>query len=307
MRITSGLSTKRGLVLGVIATGGVAVMTVAGLGAQPGQQGPPVAEIERVADNLYLLTGGGGNTAAYIAANGVVLVDTKLANWGPAIMDKVKTVTDKPVTHILNTHTHGDHTGSNMYFPASAEIVVQENTAANMRRMEVFQAPEGAVGLPDRTFVDRTTVLEDDDAIDLYYFGAAHTDGDAFIVFRNLRVMHAGDAFLGKRQPFIDVSNGGSGLAFGETLRKAAGAIRNVDRVITGHSTVMTWQDFVQWGEFNRRFLEHAQASRTAGRSAEEAMKTFSLPDNFEGYDLAPGRGGAAGNFGVIYEELANE
>ena len=86
--------------------------------------------IEKVKDNLYMVTGGGGNTAVFITANGVVLVDTKLANWGQAIMDKVKRVTDKPMTHIINTHTHGDHVGSNEFFPASVEIVAHANVAA---------------------------------------------------------------------------------------------------------------------------------------------------------------------------------
>jgi glyoxylase-like metal-dependent hydrolase (beta-lactamase superfamily II) len=300
---------QRGLVLGVVAGIGVVAMAAAGVSAQGqgrgrGPQGPPVAEIQQVADGLYMVTGGGGNTAAYVAAGGVVLVDTKLANWGSAIMDKVRTVTDKPVTHIINTHTHGDHTGSNQDFPASVEIVTHENTKANMERMEVFQQAANRHGLPDRTFTDRMTVLGGNDAIDLYYFGASHTNGDALVVFRNLRVMHAGDMFLGKQQPFIDVNNGGSGLAYGETIGKAAAGIRNVDRVIPGHSTVMTWQDFVNFGEFNRRMLEHARASIKAGRTPEEAMKSFVLPATFSDYNLQGGRGGAGGNFNVMYGEL---
>ena len=112
-------------------------MAAAGLRAQqPAAAGPNVAQIEKVKDNLYMITGGGGNTAAFVTADGVVLVDTKLANWGQAILDKVRTVTDKPVTHIINTHTHGDHVGSNEFFPASVEIVAQENTAANMMKMD---------------------------------------------------------------------------------------------------------------------------------------------------------------------------
>ena len=83
-------------------------------------------------DNLYMVTGGGGNTAVFVTGNGVVLVDTKLADWGQAIMDQVKTVTDKPVTHIINTHTHGDHVGSNDFFPASVEIVAHDNMTTSM-------------------------------------------------------------------------------------------------------------------------------------------------------------------------------
>ena len=125
----------RALVLGTLV--GVAVMTM-GAAAQRGFTFPPVTAAEKVAANLYMIPGQGGNTAAFVTAGGVVLVDTKLANNGQAILDQVKAVTDKPITHIINTHTHGDHTGSNDFFPASVEIVTHENTATNMKNGPVW-------------------------------------------------------------------------------------------------------------------------------------------------------------------------
>jgi len=263
-----------------------------------------VSAPEKVAENLYMIPGQGGNTAAFITSDGVVIVDTKLANNGQAILDQLKTVTDKPVTHIINTHTHGDHTGSNDFFPASVDIVTQENTAANMKKMPAFQEESKKHGLPDRTFKDKMTLLTGKDAIDLYYFGAAHTNGDAFVVFRNIRVMHAGDVFATKGQPLIDRNNGGSGVAYPETIRKATAGIKNVNTVITGHSTVMKWQDFVDYGEFNKLFLDHAKTSLAAGKTAEQAMADFKLPEKFKDYNIAGGRGGPGGNFNVIFEEL---
>ena len=285
---------QRPIVLGTVIVGGLLAMTVFG---QAGQLG-----IDNVAPNLYRVTGQGGNTAVFIRDDGVLLVDTKLANNGQGILDQVRTVTDKPITHILNTHTHGDHTGSNMFFPANVEIVTHANTAANMQRMEAFQG-EGRVGLPDRTFEDRLTLFSGAEAVDLYYFGAGHTNGDAFIVFRDARVMHSGDIFPNKGLPFLDVNNGGSGVAIGETLTKAANGIRNVDRVITGHSDTMPWQDFLDYGEFNRLFLEHARASRAAGKTPEQAAADLQLPAKFSGYNLT-GRGGPVTNITVIYNEL---
>jgi len=304
---------KRTFVLGFIVLGGAmtaAVLTAqqaaapAGQGRGGGPQFPPVGAIEKVTGNVYMVPGQGGNTGVLVAANGVVLVDTKLANNGQAILDQVKTVTDKPITHIINTHTHGDHTGSNQYFPATVEIVVQENTDANMKKMPVFQEPANKHGLADRIYKDKLTVLSGADAIDLYYFGAAHTNGDSFVVFRNARVIHTGDAFANKAQPFIDRDSGGSGIAYGETLGKAAKGIRNVTTVIPGHSAVTTWQDFVDFGEFNRLFLEHARASMKAGKTPEQAMMDFKLPEKFKGYSLTGGRGGPGGNFNVLYAEL---
>jgi glyoxylase-like metal-dependent hydrolase (beta-lactamase superfamily II) len=312
---------RRVFVLGAVVAAGALVAAVAELGAQgapAGGQGPgrggrgggggfgAVTSIEKVADNLYMVPGAGGNTAVLVIGNGVVLVDTKLANNGQAILDQVKTVTDRPVTHIINTHTHGDHTGSNMFFPASVEVVTHANTAANMKKMKEFADAATAHGLPDRTFTDRLTVLGGNDAIDLYYFGPAHTNGDIFVIFRNARVMHAGDVFAQKGMPFIDQGNGGSVLQAGETIGKAAGGIKNVERVIPGHSAVTSWQDFVDYGEFNRLFVAHGRESLKAGKTAEQAMMDLKMPEKFKDYNLAAtfGRGGGGGNFVQLYEEL---
>jgi glyoxylase-like metal-dependent hydrolase (beta-lactamase superfamily II) len=290
----------RAEVLGVITAVGAAAIVAAPFAAEQQPAAPNVAEIEKVKDNLYMITGGGGNTAAFITANGVVLVDTKLANWGPAILDKVKTVTNKPVTHIINTHTHGDHVGSNEFFPASVEIIAQENTAANMKRMDAFKDPAKAHGLADKTFGDKMTVLGGKEAIDLYYFGRAHTNGDAFIVFRDLRVMHSGDAFAGTNAPLIDTNNGGSGSDYPETLKKAAAAIKNVDTIIPGHSPVTTWQAFLDYGEFMQSFVSSVKASATAGRTADQAVSAFTPAAKFKDYNLQR----AKADVDIIYKEL---
>jgi len=279
-----------------------------GQGRGGGRGAPQVpGPIEKVADNLYMIPGAGGNSGVFITAKGVVLVDTKNPNNGQLILDQIKTVTDKPITHIINTHTHGDHNGSNIFFPAAIEIVTHENTQANMKKMPAFQDAANAHGLPDRAFSDRLTVGTGNDAIDLYYFGPAHTNGDAIVVFRNARVAHTGDMFAGKGQPLIDRPNGGSGVEYGATIGKAAAGIKNVERVITGHSTVLPWQDFVMFGEVNRAALDYAREAMKAGKAPEDAMKEFKLPEKYSaaGYTYAGGgRGGAAGNMGIIFEEL---
>ena len=288
---------KRGLVIGLIFSAGMTV-------TQAWQPAPPpnVAAIEKVKDNLYMITGAnsGGNTAAFITATGVVLVDTKNPNWGQAILDQVKTVTTKPVTHIINTHTHGDHVGSNEFFPAAVEIVAHENTAANMVKMTNFADPAKKFALPDKTFTDKMTVLGGAEAIDLYHFGRGHTNGDIFVVFRALRTMHAGDIFARKGTPLLDMNNGGSGVLIGETLGKAAAGIKNVDTVITGHSTVMTWADFQEFGEFNRAFLSAVQGAVKAGKMVDQALADLKLPEKFSAYSMT----GAKDNVPKIYTEL---
>src|SRR4029453_13457734 len=115
---------------------------------------------------------------------------------------------------------------------------------------------------PGRTVKDKMSVLKGKDEIDLYYFGAAHTGGDAWVVFKNLRVMHAGDAFANKGFPLIRRKNGGRGVASPGTIQKAVKGVKNVDTIINGHSpTTMKWQDLVEWGGLNRFFPPYPQRS----------------------------------------------
>src|SRR5947207_5227931 len=219
---------KRILVLGILAMAGV--LSISHIAAQQ-QQGPPVIDVEKLKDNMFVLKGGGGNTGVFIGSNGVIVVDAKNPGWGQPILDKIKTLTNKPVTTLINTHTHGDHVSGNVEFPATVDVIVQENTKANMEKMPIFKEHNN-VGMAKRTFKDKMTVGKGADQIDLYYFGRGHTNGDAFIVFPSLRVMHAGDIFSGKNLPLLDYNNGASGVDIGTTLAKAHAGIKNVDTII---------------------------------------------------------------------------
>jgi cyclase len=223
----------RWMLLGVVIVGGVlATYLVA--------QRPPEYSVERLADNLAVIKDDNdGNTAVFIRTDGVVLVDTKSLKAGQRLLEVLRTVTTKPVTHILHTHHHYDHTGGNSFFPAHVEVIAHENAAKRMPAMTEFNTPERKHGLPDRTFKDRLTLFDGGDAIDLYYFGPAHTDNDAFIVFRGLGVMHAGDTAPGMNA----TPHGGSAEKYFETMSGAA-TVSGVQRVIPGHGPVMTWQQF---------------------------------------------------------------
>ncbi len=303
---------KRGIVLGLLLAAGVISTSLAAL-QQPAA--PRVVEVDKLKDNLYVMRGGGGNSAVFITANGVVVVDTKNPGWGQPLLDKIKTVTDKPVTMIINTHTHGDHVSGNVEFPASVEVVTHENTKANMEVMRavtgiapppgppvnIFKNNNGR-GLPKRTFTDKLTLGNGNDRIDLYYFGRGHTNGDAWVVFPALRVMHAGDIFSGKNLPLLDANNGGSGAEIGNTLAKAAAGVGNVESVITGHSTVMTLADLREYAEFNREFLAAMQAAKRAGRTVQDVASTWTMPAKYANY-AAPNADRLRSNVQVVFDE----
>ena len=180
------------------------------------------------------------------------------------------------------------------------EVIAHENTGANMVKMANFADPAKKFALPDKTFKTKMTVLGGASAIDLYYFGRGHTNGDIFVVFRGLRTMHAGDIVARKGTPLLDMNNGGSGVQIGETLARAAAGIKNVDTVIPGHSTVMTWADFQEIGEFNRAFLSAVQAAAKAGKTVDQALADLKLPEKFNAYNMA----GAKDNVPKIYTEI---
>jgi cyclase len=267
------LMARRRLLPAIVVVG----LAVAGAAAQPQRPRiPPTGAIKRIRDNLYVIPGAGGNTTVFVTQAGVVLVDTKLPNNGEPILNQVRTVTDKPVTTIINTHSHPDHIGSNDYFPASVEVVTQENTrkwmAANPR------VAANPVVMPDKTFTDRMTLGSGDDRIELYYFGAGHTDGDAFVVFPARRAMAAGDIFAWKMAPLIDPAAGGSVLALPDSLEKAEKGIPNVDTVIEGHGDVNTWQGFRDYIKYSRALVDAAKAGmgkKTADEIAAELKPKF--------------------------------
>ena len=256
---------RRVRVLALIVVAGFTVASVAAQQQRP--RIPPTGTIKKVRDDLYVIPGAGGNTTVFVTRAGVVLVDTKLANNGEAIMSQVRSVSGRAVTMIINTHSHPDHIGSNDYFAPSVEKVTHENTKKWMTANE--RVASNPAIMPTKTFTDKMTLSSGRDQIDLYYFGAGHTDGDAFVVFPALRAMAAGDIFAWKMAPLIDQMAGGSVVALPDTLEKALKGIGNVDTVIEGHGDVNTWAGFRDYTLFNRALLDAAKAGM-GQQSADE-------------------------------------
>jgi cyclase len=284
-----GVMKRLTLLAILLSTGTLSLAAAYQAPAQP--QGPRVIDIEKLKDNLYVLTSSkpgdpatfsGGNVAVFITDGGVTLVDTKLAGWGQAVLDKVKSVTDKPVTRIINTHTHGDHTGNDGFFGTSVEIVAQDNTKTNMQKMDAFKG-DNARFLPKTTYKDKLTLGSGKDRIDLYYFGAGHTNGDTFVVFPALRVLHTGDMFAWKDGPFCDLTNGGSCVELPRTLQKVIAGIKDVDTIIPGHSPMQTPKDLQMFQRFTADLLSYSIDAMKAGKSVDDAATAFKV-NKYPGY-----------------------
>lgn len=307
---------KRVVALGVLLIAGAFSISVAAFQQPAAGAAAMVVEVQKLRDNLFVLTGGGGNTAVFVQSAGVTVVDTKNPGWGAPVLAKIKELTPKPVVRIINTHTHGDHVSGNVEFPPSVEILVHENTRANMKKMAPASGiapPPGPPrnifvenanrGLPTRVFSDTLTIGSGADQIDLRYFGRGHTNGDTWVFFPALRAVHAGDIFPGKQLPIMDSNNGGTAVGYGDTLMKAHAAVGNIDSIITGHGAVLTPDDLKEFADFNRDFVSAVAEGKKAGRTAEQIAAGWSVPPKYAGYS-EPQAVRVRANVELAYQEL---
>lgn len=253
-----------------------ATLTAGGLYVALTQQAPQPLTIEKLTDDLHVIVGSGGNVAVLKTDDGAVLVDDKFAPNVPEILEKVKSVTDKPVRYVMNTHHHGDHTGGNGTLIKTAEIVAHDNVYANMTK-------GNQPGAPRITFSDKASLRVGGKEIRAHYFGRGHTNGDSLILFPAQRVLHTGDLFV-QGAPFIDYAGGGSAVEWTNTLEKALAL--DFDRVIPGHGPIMTKAQLRDWVETFKKMRTKATEIKRSGKSAEEFAKALNL-DEF-GWKASP-------------------
>jgi cyclase len=205
------------------------------------QQPPPAPlTMEKVSANLYVIIGDGGNVAVMPTNEGVLVVDDKFARDAPQIMEKIKSISDKPVKYVLNTHQHGDHTGGNeiMMTAQSAQILIHRNARDNMVAGKM-------PGLPQISYADEAQVFLDGKQVIAHHYGRGHTNGDSAILFPSERVLHTGDLFVNGTAPFIDYSAHGSIVDWDKTVDKILQL--DFDTVIPGHGPVAKKADLMKW------------------------------------------------------------
>jgi cyclase len=193
-------------------------------------------KLNKIAGDLYEIEGDGGNVAVYITNEGVILVDDKFDYDYNDIMAKVKSVTNQPVKYVLNTHHHGDHTGSNPQFLPTAEVISHVNARKNM-------VDGKQPGPPRVTFTEETVLFLGGKEVRARYFGRGHTNGDVMVYFPALRVLHTGDLMAGT-SPLIDYGGGGSLVEWTGTLDNAM-KTWDFDTVIPGHGPVAKKADML--------------------------------------------------------------
>src|SRR3954447_19837923 len=241
----------------------LALVAIAGLWLAWSQnQQPAQLTMEKVTDGLYVIIGSGGNVAVMPTPDGVILVDDKFPQDNPQIVAKVKSLTDKPIRYVLNTHHHGDHTGGNKaLLDANAEIILHRNARANMVKGEM-------PGIPRIAFSDEQQVFLGGKEVVARYFGRGHTNGDVAVFFPAERTVHMGDLFT-NGTPLCDANNGCSIKEWDQTVQKALAY--DFDTVIPGHGPVMKKADLAKHVQTVAAFRDRVRQACQAGPPAEAA------------------------------------
>src|SRR5436853_3690187 len=223
------------------------------------QQQPDFSKVQikatKVSGNIYMLEGQGGNIAASVGEDGIVIVDDQFAPLADKIQAALKElkITDKPVRFVINTHYHGDHTGGNEQFSnTGSTVIAQDNvrkrlasggTGGNGGSVKFESKPAPKAALPIITFEHDVTVHLNGEDIRALHFPAGHTDGDSIIFFPKNNVVHMGDDFVRYGFPFIDVASGGSVQGMIDAMEKATAQLPADVKVIPGHGALSNLDD----------------------------------------------------------------
>lgn len=267
----------------------IAFVLLCGGRAVPAPQDFSKVEIKttRVAGNVYMLQGAGGNIGVSVGDDGILIVDDQYAPLADKIRAALKTLGEGKLRFVLNTHWHGDHTGSNAQFGREASIIAHTNVRKRLsseQRNTVFNVttpPSPKEALPIITFDESLSVHFNGEEIRVVHFPHSHTDGDSVIFFTRANVVHMGDNFFAGRFPFVDVDSGGSveGMTrnVGEIISKLPADVK----IIPGHGPLSSIQDLRLYHSMLTETTAIVRQRIAAGKTLEQ-IKAEGLPDKWK-------------------------
>jgi glyoxylase-like metal-dependent hydrolase (beta-lactamase superfamily II) len=237
----------------------------------------------KIAGNVYMLEGAGGNIGVSVGPDGILIVDDQFAPLADKIKASLKTLGQGKLRFILNTHWHGDHTGSNATFGPEATIVAHDNVRKRLsseQRSEFFKSTTPASpkeALPVITFDQSLTVHFNGEEIRAIHFPSGHTDGDSVIFFTTSNVVHLGDDFFAGRFPFVDLESGGSVEGLTKNIGELITKIPADAKLIPGHGPISTLDDLKA---YHRMLVETTAIVRDkiAAKKTLDQIKSEGLP-----------------------------
>jgi glyoxylase-like metal-dependent hydrolase (beta-lactamase superfamily II) len=237
----------------------------------------------KVAGNVWMLEGAGGNIGVSVGDDGLLIVDDQFAPLADKIRAALKGIADKKLHFILNTHWHGDHTGGNVAFGPEATIIAHDNVRkrlATEQKSIVFNSttpPSPKEALPVITFDQTLTVHFNGEEIRAIHYPKGHTDGDSVIFFSASNVVHLGDDFFAGRFPFVDLESGGSVEGLVKNIGELIAKIPADAKLIPGHGPISTLDDLKSYHRMLQQTTEIVRGKIKAGKTLDQ-IKTEGLP-----------------------------
>jgi cyclase len=265
----------------------------------------PAYKIKMLRGDIGIFTERGGTIGFYQSPDGYVVIDTQFADTASHLIDELKKMKDQPFKFLINTHHHGDHTGGNIAFKGIAEHVVgHENCLANYKRVTEKTAEKQLY--QDMTFGDTWKQKIGKESIRTYYYGAAHTNGDAIIHFENANIAHMGDLLFNQLPPYIDRASGANIKNWIEVLQKAQKTFDKDTLFVFGHAgngTDVTGgkADLAKFEDYLKKLLDFTAEQIKAGKTKEEISKIKDIPG------ISWPNSGADRSFNAAYDELTSK
>jgi cyclase len=231
----------------------------------------------KIAGNVYMLEGAGGNIGVTAGPDGLLIVDDQFAPLADKIKAALAAIGQGDLEYVLNTHWHGDHTGSNPVFGLEAVIVAHDNVRQRLSTEQAVRGqkvpPMAAAGLPVITFGESLTIHFNGEAIRAIHAPAGHTDGDSFIYFPTAKVVHLGDHFFNGAFPFVDLGSGGSVQGMAKNIAMAIETFPEDVKFIPGHGALGTRADLQKFHRMLVESMATVEAGIKAGKSLEDLQK----------------------------------
>lgn len=269
------------------------------LAAVHAQMGAAPIQAQKLAENLTLLSGPGGNVVVLNGADGKIVVDTFLAPAWPKLKETLDGMGSAPLKFVVDTHWHFDHTENNAALHAAgATVVAQENTKKRMSEahdLPVFGfhiEPSPAEALPQETFASRRSIKANGETLELQHLAPAHTDTDIYVLFEKVNVIHMGDTYFGGFYPYIDSSTGGKISGMIAASDKVLALATKGTKIVPGHGALGNKEELTKYRDMLVTVKDRLQKLKTAGKTEEEVVAAKPLAD----LDAAWGHGMLGGD-----------
>ncbi|PYX75537.1 MAG: MBL fold metallo-hydrolase [Acidobacteria bacterium] len=242
--------------------------------------------ITSLSQGLYVFSGDGGNVTAIVDDGSTLLIDSGLASRISELSDAIFRTTMRPVTRLVNTHWHFDHTGGNTYFGSSGvTIIAQENVKKELSSAEdvpfvgLRDGHYPPQALPGLTYQSSLTLQQGSQKLTLENYGAAHTDGDTVIYIAPANVAVVGDIFSNHFYPIIDLSSRGSIDGMIHSIDRILAQTDEQTKIVPGHGPVTTRANLKDYRDMLVQVRQRVKDLIAAGKTMDEVVAAVPTKD----------------------------